>query len=57
MQLVTAPRNFDVILTGNLFGDILSDVATATAGHDIRLVGTREMGDAVVAAVARRLSR
>jgi len=25
MQLVRAPNEFDVIVTGNLFGDILSD--------------------------------
>ena len=25
MQLVRAPRQFDVMVTGNLFGDILSD--------------------------------
>ena len=27
MQLVRDPRQFDVLLTGNLFGDILSDEA------------------------------
>ena len=27
MQLVRAPKQFDVIVTGNLFGDILSDCA------------------------------
>ena len=27
MKLVTAPRHFDVILTENMFGDILSDEA------------------------------
>ena len=27
MQLVRAPKQFDVIVTGNMFGDILSDVA------------------------------
>lgn len=32
MQLVRAPRQFDVILTSNLFGDILSDLAAACAG-------------------------
>jgi len=29
MQLVRAPRQFDVIVTGNMFGDILSDEASA----------------------------
>ncbi len=32
MQLVLAPRQFDVILTSNLFGDILSDEAAGLAG-------------------------
>ena len=32
MQLVLRPAQFDVILTGNLFGDILSDEAAALAG-------------------------
>lgn len=32
MQLVRAPTAFDVIVTGNLFGDILSDQASMCAG-------------------------
>jgi 3-isopropylmalate dehydrogenase len=32
MQLVRAPTEFDVIVTGNLFGDILSDQASMCAG-------------------------
>lgn len=32
MQLVRAPRQFDVIVTGNLFGDILSDCAAMLTG-------------------------
>lgn len=32
MQLVRAPRQFDVILTDNLFGDILSDIAAMLTG-------------------------
>ncbi|HMV72657.1 MAG TPA: 3-isopropylmalate dehydrogenase, partial [Pseudomonadales bacterium] len=32
MQLVRAPRQFDVIVTGNLFGDILSDAAAMLTG-------------------------
>lgn len=32
MQLVRAPKQFDVILAGNLFGDILSDIAGALVG-------------------------
>jgi 3-isopropylmalate dehydrogenase len=32
MQIVLRPKQFDVILTSNLFGDILSDEAAALAG-------------------------
>lgn len=32
MQLVRAPRDFDVIVTGNIFGDILSDEAAMLTG-------------------------
>jgi 3-isopropylmalate dehydrogenase len=32
MQLVREPRQFDVIVTGNLFGDILSDEASMLTG-------------------------
>jgi 3-isopropylmalate dehydrogenase len=32
MHLVTRPRDFDVILTGNMFGDILSDETSVLAG-------------------------
>jgi len=32
MQLVRAPKKFDVIVTGNMFGDILSDEASVLAG-------------------------
>ncbi|WP_326535216.1 3-isopropylmalate dehydrogenase [Pseudorhodoferax sp.] len=32
MQLMRAPRQFDVIVTGNIFGDILSDAAAMLTG-------------------------
>ena len=32
MQLVRAPKQFDVVVTGNLFGDILSDCAAQLTG-------------------------
>ena len=32
MQLVKAPRQFDVMVTGNMFGDILSDEASMLTG-------------------------
>ncbi|MCB0282120.1 MAG: 3-isopropylmalate dehydrogenase [Calditrichae bacterium] len=32
MQIVRAPRQFDVVVTGNMFGDILSDIAGMITG-------------------------
>ncbi len=32
MQLIKDPKQFDVVVTGNLFGDILSDAASVLAG-------------------------
>jgi 3-isopropylmalate dehydrogenase len=32
MQLVRAPKRFDVVVTGNMFGDILSDEASMLTG-------------------------
>lgn len=32
MQLIANPRQFDVMLTGNIFGDILSDEASMLSG-------------------------
>ncbi|MCM1128924.1 MAG: 3-isopropylmalate dehydrogenase [Alistipes senegalensis] len=32
MQLVRAPKNLDVVVTGNMFGDILSDAAAMLTG-------------------------
>ena len=32
MQLVRAPKQFDVVVTGNMFGDILSDIAAQLTG-------------------------
>ena len=39
MQLIQNPQHFDVILAGNLFGDILSDLGGAIAGS-IGLLGS-----------------
>jgi 3-isopropylmalate dehydrogenase len=44
MQLVRNPKQFDVIVTGNLFGDILSDEASMLAGS-IGLVPSASLGD------------
>ena len=43
MQLVLNPRQFDVIVTGNLFGDILSDAA-ATLGGSLGLLPSASVG-------------
>ena len=32
MQLINLPAQFDVIVTGNIFGDILSDQASMISG-------------------------
>ena len=44
MALVTNPARFDVILTENLFGDILSDEAAVIAGS-IGLLPSASLGD------------
>ncbi|MDF2568417.1 MAG: leuB [Sporomusa sp.] len=44
MQLVLNPGNFDVIVTGNLFGDILSDEAAVLSGS-IGLLPSASLGD------------
>ena len=43
MQLIAAPRHFDVILTENLFGDILSDEAAMLTGS-IGLLPSASLG-------------
>ena len=43
MQLVAAPRHFDVILTENMFGDILSDEAAMLTGS-IGLLPSASLG-------------
>ncbi len=43
MQLVRAPGQFDVIVTGNLFGDILSDEASMCVGS-IGLLASASLG-------------
>lgn len=45
MQLVSEPRSFDTILTANLFGDILSDVASILTGS-IGLPGSAMFNEA-----------
>src|SRR5580658_2956042 len=45
MQILLQPAQFDVILTGNIFGDILSDEAAALAGS-IGLIPSMSRGDA-----------
>jgi len=44
MQLVRAPRQFDVILTTNLFGDILSDEAAMLTGS-IGMLPSASLGE------------
>jgi 3-isopropylmalate dehydrogenase len=44
MALITQPRRFDVILTENLFGDILSDELSVIGGS-IGLLGSASVGN------------
>jgi 3-isopropylmalate dehydrogenase len=43
MHLVTRPKSFDVVLTENMFGDILSDLASVLPGS-IGLLGSASLG-------------
>ena len=44
MDLIRNPRKFDVIVTGNMFGDILTDEASVLAGS-IGLLASASLGD------------
>jgi 3-isopropylmalate dehydrogenase len=44
MQLILAPKQFDVIVTNNLFGDILSDEAAVLTGS-IGMLPSASLGD------------
>ncbi len=44
MKLITAPGSYDVILTENLFGDILSDECSVLSGS-IGLLGSASLGE------------
>ncbi|WP_017306459.1 3-isopropylmalate dehydrogenase [Spirulina subsalsa] len=45
MQLVRSPKQFDTIVTGNLFGDILSDAAAMLTGS-IGMLPSASLGEA-----------
>lgn len=46
MKLIQDPRSFDVVLTGNLFGDILTDEASQIAGS-MGMLASASIGDSV----------
>jgi 3-isopropylmalate dehydrogenase len=46
MKLIQNPRSFDVVLTGNLFGDILTDEASQIAGS-MGMLASASVGDKV----------
>lgn len=46
MKLIHNPRSFDVVLTGNLFGDILTDEASQIAGS-MGMLASASIGDTV----------
>src|SRR3981189_2405006 len=45
MQLVSNPKQFDVIVTDNLFGDMLSDIAAMLTGS-LGMLASASLGDA-----------
>ena len=47
MQLIANPRQFDVILTDNMFGDILSDEASMLTGS-LGMLPSASLGDGKV---------
>jgi 3-isopropylmalate dehydrogenase len=46
MKLIQQPRKFDVVLTGNLFGDILTDEASQIAGS-MGMLASASVGDKI----------
>jgi 3-isopropylmalate dehydrogenase len=46
MKLIQSPRSFDVVLTGNLFGDILTDEASQIAGS-MGMLASASVGDKI----------
>lgn len=46
MQLIKDPRQFDVVVTGNMFGDILTDEASQIAGS-LGMLASASVGDKV----------
>jgi 3-isopropylmalate dehydrogenase len=44
MQIISNPRQFDILLTDNLFGDILSDEASVISGS-IGLMASASLGE------------
>lgn len=46
MQLILNPRQFDVVVTGNMFGDILTDEASQIAGS-LGMLPSASVGDEV----------
>jgi 3-isopropylmalate dehydrogenase len=53
MQLVRAPKQFDVIVTDNLFGDMLSDVAAMLTGS-LGMLPSASLGEKSAASETRR---
>eukprot|EP01066_Platyproteum_vivax_P017767 Platyproteum_vivax@DN7433_c0_g1_i7.p1 len=46
MQLILKPCDFEVVVTGNMFGDILSDAASVLPGS-LGLMPSASLGDSV----------
>ena len=54
MHLITTPAKFDVVVTENLFGDILTDEAAVLAGS-IGVVPSASLGDELLSGLRRGL--
>ena len=46
MKIITNPKDFDVILTGNMFGDIITDEASVITGS-LGMLPSASIGDKV----------
>ena len=56
MQLINRPADFDVVVTENMFGDILSDEAAQITGS-LGMLASASLGDGTAFMVVRPTSR
>ena len=56
MHLIRRPRDFDVLVTENMFGDILTDEASMLAGS-LGLLPSASLGEGSAASTSRSMAR